>query len=107
MEEYKQRMAEEYRQTRSRYDKLHHLLVLHDAGRLTFKLNTPVELLREQAGYSQLLPAQTGEVYGCNVMTSMFYEESPFRPDLLSRYRSCDRSDALKHRCWFQCRTVF
>lgn len=41
------------------------------------------QLLREQSGYSQLRPAQTGEVYGCNVMTSMFYEESPFRPDLL------------------------
>jgi iron complex transport system substrate-binding protein len=41
------------------------------------------QLLREQSGYSQLRPSQTGEVYGCNVMTSMFYEESPFRPDLL------------------------
>ena len=41
------------------------------------------QLLREQAGYSQLAPVRSGEVYGCNVMTSMFYEESPFRPDLL------------------------
>ena len=24
-----------------------------------------------------------GQVYGCNVTTSMFYEETPFRPDLL------------------------
>lgn len=41
------------------------------------------QLLSEQPGYTQLRPATTGEVYGCNVTTSMFYEESPFRPDLL------------------------
>ena len=41
------------------------------------------QLLTEQPGYRQLSPVATGEVYGCNVMTSMFYEESPFRPDLL------------------------
>lgn len=44
---------------------------------------TRTELLKEQPGYPQLRPAQTGRLYGCNVMTSMFYEESPFRPDLL------------------------
>ena len=41
------------------------------------------QLLKEQPGYRQLHPVRSGEVYGCNVMTSMFYEESPFRPDLL------------------------
>lgn len=40
-------------------------------------------LLAEQPGYSQLRPAREGTLYGCNVATSMFYEESPFRPDLL------------------------
>ena len=41
------------------------------------------ELLTEQPGYPQLRPVKTGNVFGCNVSTSMFYEESPFRPDLL------------------------
>lgn len=41
------------------------------------------ELLSEHHGYSQLRPFQTGEVYGCNVEKSLFYEESPFRPDYL------------------------
>lgn len=44
---------------------------------------TPQELLAEQRGYSQLSPVKTGELFGCNVQTSMFYEETPFRPDLL------------------------
>ena len=44
---------------------------------------TRQQLLAEQPGYSQLRPVREGELYGCNVATSMFYEESPFRPDLL------------------------
>lgn len=44
---------------------------------------TRQRLLSEQPGYPQLRPVREGELYGCNVMTSMFYEESPFRPDLL------------------------
>ncbi len=49
MEEYKKRMAEEYRQVKERYDKLHRMLVMHDAGTLTFQLSCPVQLLRDQA----------------------------------------------------------
>ena len=41
------------------------------------------QLLAEQEGYSQFEAYQTGEVYGCNVRTSLFYEEAPFRPDRL------------------------
>lgn len=65
------------------------------------------QLLDEQPGYRQLRPVreqtldrglqtsdfrlqtsdgkaqEPGRIYGCNVMTSMFYEETPFRPDLL------------------------
>ena len=41
------------------------------------------QLLREQPGYNQLRPVHTGKVYACNVSRSMFYEETPFRPDLL------------------------
>ena len=61
---------------------------------------TLAQLLAEQPGYRQLRPVRLqtsdhrpqtvdhrpqspGYIYGCNVMTSMFYEETPFRPDLL------------------------
>lgn len=49
MEEYKKRMAEEYRQVKERYDKLYRLLVMHDAGTLTFTPTCPIQLLRDQA----------------------------------------------------------
>lgn len=41
------------------------------------------QLLAEKEGYSQFSAFRTAEVYGCNVRTSLFYEESPFRPDWL------------------------
>ena len=44
---------------------------------------TRAQLAGEQPGYKQLRPLREGRLYGCNVMTSMFYEETPFRPDLL------------------------
>ena len=44
---------------------------------------TMPQLLAENAGYTHLRPVNQNQVYGCNVMTSMFYEETPFRPDLL------------------------
>ena len=88
---------------------------------------TLAELLREQPGYSQLRPmrellqtpelrpqtsdsrlqtsdlkTQNSSVYACNVSTSMFYEETPFRPDLLLRdFISIvhgDRADSLTLR---------
>ena len=37
----------------------------------------------EKNGYQQFRAYQTQEVYGCNVRTSRFYEESPFHPDWL------------------------
>ena len=40
-------------------------------------------LLTEQQGYAQLRAVSDGKVYGCNVRTSFFYEETPFRPDFL------------------------
>ena len=43
------------------------------------------QLLSEQPGYGQRRPVRQGQVYACNVATSMFYEETPFRPDLLLR----------------------
>ena len=44
---------------------------------------TRSQLIKEQPGYPQLRPVKTGNLYGCNVTTSLFYEETPFRPDLL------------------------
>ena len=44
---------------------------------------TPDELLSEHHGYSQFKAFRSGEVYGCDVERSVFYEESPFRPDWL------------------------
>ncbi|MBQ8097025.1 MAG: ABC transporter substrate-binding protein [Prevotella sp.] len=44
---------------------------------------TMQSLLSEKDGYRMLEAVRNGEVYGCNVSTSMFYEETPFRPDLL------------------------
>ena len=43
----------------------------------------PSQMLAEKEGYNQFRAFQTGEVYGCNVRTTLFYEESPFRPDWL------------------------
>ena len=47
------------------------------------KAITPSQFLAENDGYNQFRAFQTGELYGCNVRTSRFYEESPFRPDRL------------------------
>lgn len=41
------------------------------------------ELLSEHPGYRQLKAFRTHRVYGCNVEQSLFYEETPFRPDYL------------------------
>ena len=41
------------------------------------------ELLSEYHGYRQIQAFDCCEVYGCNVEQSLFYEESPFRPDYL------------------------
>lgn len=43
---------------------------------------TMQQLTAEQPGYSQLRPVRNRQVYACNVQTSLFYEESPFHPDL-------------------------
>ena len=41
------------------------------------------ELLSEHHGYNQFKAFRKRQVYGCNVERSLFYEESPFRPDWL------------------------
>lgn len=49
MDDYKERMAQEYAELKARYEKLHRMLVKHDAGTLGFELNCPVQLLKDQA----------------------------------------------------------
>lgn len=46
---------------------------------------TQTELLAEDKSYSLISAFTTGNVYGCNTATSRFFEETPFRPDLLLR----------------------
>ena len=55
-----------------------------------FRYNSPhaitaKELLSEKPAYNQFKAFQKGEIYGCNTATSTFYEDTPFRPDLLLR----------------------
>ncbi len=47
------------------------------------KSYTKTDLLAEHDGYRMLRAFRQGAVYGCNVERSAFYEETPFRPDLL------------------------
>ena len=59
---------------------------------------TRQQLLSEHRGYNQFRAFREGRVYGCNVELSLFYEESPFRPDLLlSDFIRILHPDALPH----------
>lgn len=42
-------------------------------------------LRSEYQGYAQFKSFKTKEVYGCNTGTNTFYEDTPFRPDMLLR----------------------
>lgn len=46
--DYKQRMVDEYWQTKERYDKLRRMIVKYEAGTLDFKPKCTVGLLRDQ-----------------------------------------------------------
>lgn len=48
-EDYKERFAAEYLQTKIRYEKLHKMLVKAEAGTLDFKPSCPIYKLEEQA----------------------------------------------------------
>ena len=48
MEDYKERMRNEYRQLKEKYDKLHKIVVKYEAGTLDFSPECPVELLKRQ-----------------------------------------------------------
>lgn len=46
--DYKERFVAEYFQTKIRYEKLHKMLVKHEAGVLNFTPDCPIELLKKQ-----------------------------------------------------------
>lgn len=49
--DYKERFQAEYLQTKIRYNKLHRMLVKHEAGTLEFTPTCPINLLEDQAYY--------------------------------------------------------
>lgn len=49
--DYKERMKEEYRQVKERYDRLDAMTVKYEAGTLDFKPKCPLELLLKQKAY--------------------------------------------------------
>lgn len=50
-EDYKERFKAEYYQTKTRYDKLHKMIIKYEADTLGFVPNTPIHLLEEQTKY--------------------------------------------------------
>ena len=48
MDGYKVRVADEYNELKDRYNKLHNLIIKHDAGTLGFEINCPIEVLKKQ-----------------------------------------------------------
>ena len=49
--DYKERFKAEYLQTKIRYEKLHNMLIKHEAGTLDFTPTCPVPLLSQQKRY--------------------------------------------------------
>lgn len=50
-EDYKERFAAEYWQTKIRYEKLHRMVVRHEAGTLDFTPTCPIDLLKQQKSH--------------------------------------------------------
>lgn len=50
-DDFKERFKAEYYQTKIRYDKLHQMLVKHEAGVLDFTPKCPIAKLQEQKRY--------------------------------------------------------
>lgn len=46
--DYKERFKAEYLQTKIRYDKLHKMVIKHEAGTLNFEPSCSIELLKHQ-----------------------------------------------------------
>ena len=55
-----------------------------------FRYNSPkpmhrADLLQDNPGYAQFAAFKSGNVFGCNTDSSLFYEDTPFHPNLLLR----------------------
>ena len=48
---YIDRFKAEYFQTKTRYDRLHYMIIKQEAGTLAFEPKCPIELLKDQAKY--------------------------------------------------------
>ena len=48
---YIDRFKAEYYQTKTRYDRLHYMIIKYEAGTLAFEPKCPIELLKDQAKY--------------------------------------------------------
>lgn len=48
---YKQRFIKEYKELKTKYNKLHKIIIKYEANTLDFELSCPIELLKEQAKY--------------------------------------------------------
>jgi len=58
-----------------------------DADVWLYRYSGNPNLLSEHAGYAQFKAYKTGNVWGCDVAHTRFYEETPFHPDwLLAEY---------------------
>lgn len=47
-DDYKDRLKAEYYQNKIRYNKIHKMIVKHEAGKLGFGLDNPIDLLKDQ-----------------------------------------------------------
>lgn len=47
-DDYKDRFKAEYYQTKIRYNKIHKMIVKYEAGKLDFKPDNPIDLLKDQ-----------------------------------------------------------
>jgi len=56
-----------------------------DADVWLYRYSERPDLIAEHAGYAQFKAYQSGNVWGCDVARSRFYEETPFHPDWLLR----------------------
>ena len=48
-ESYQERLVEEYKILKKKYDNLHRFIVRHEAGTLGFEIAYPIDLLKRQA----------------------------------------------------------
>ena len=53
-DDYKDRFKAEYLQTKIRYERLHRIIIKHEAGTLDFELKSAIGILQRQANYMGL-----------------------------------------------------